>query len=104
MHSARRRQGRGLGAIVADVLGDSLLAGVRLLRRRPPETFAILTRFRRSWQPVAGWLILGQHLAVTGYVAIVLVTAAGIGGGAAPVAGRTWPRATLGHESPLPRR
>ncbi len=28
---------------------------------------------------VAGWLILGQHLAVTGYVAIVLVTVASIG-------------------------
>jgi inner membrane transporter RhtA len=28
---------------------------------------------------IAGWLILGQHLAVTGYVAIVLVTVASIG-------------------------
>jgi inner membrane transporter RhtA len=28
---------------------------------------------------VAGWLILGQHLAVTGYVAIVVVTVASIG-------------------------
>jgi inner membrane transporter RhtA len=28
---------------------------------------------------VAGWLILGQHLALTGYVAIALVTVASIG-------------------------
>ena len=28
---------------------------------------------------IAGWLILGQHLAVTGYVAIVVVTVASIG-------------------------
>ena len=28
---------------------------------------------------VAGWLILGQQLAVTGYVAVVLVTVASIG-------------------------
>jgi inner membrane transporter RhtA len=28
---------------------------------------------------VAGWLILGQHLAVTEYVPIVLVTVASIG-------------------------
>jgi inner membrane transporter RhtA len=28
---------------------------------------------------VAGWLILGQHLAVTGYMAIALVTVASIG-------------------------
>jgi inner membrane transporter RhtA len=49
------------------------------LRRLPPETFAILTCLSPVVAAVAGWLILGQHLAVTGYVAIVLVTAASIG-------------------------
>jgi inner membrane transporter RhtA len=28
---------------------------------------------------LAGWLILGQHLALSGYLAIVLVTVASIG-------------------------
>jgi inner membrane transporter RhtA len=49
------------------------------LRRLPPETFAILTCLSPVVAAVAGWLILGQHLAVTGYVAIVLVTVASIG-------------------------
>ncbi|HET6734485.1 EamA family transporter [Mycobacterium sp.] len=49
------------------------------LRRLPPETFAILTCLSPVVAALAGWLILGQHLAVTGYLAIVLVTAASIG-------------------------
>jgi inner membrane transporter RhtA len=49
------------------------------LRRLPPETFAILTCLSPVVAALAGWFILGQHLAVTGYLAIVLVTAASIG-------------------------
>ena len=49
------------------------------LRRLPPDTFAILTCLSPVVAAIAGWLILGQHLAVTGYVAIVLVTVASIG-------------------------
>jgi inner membrane transporter RhtA len=49
------------------------------LRHLPPETFAILTCLSPVVAAVAGWLILGQHLAVTGYVAIVLVTVASFG-------------------------
>ena len=49
------------------------------MRRLPPETFAILTCLSPVVAALAGWLILGQHLAVTGYLAIVLVTVASIG-------------------------
>jgi inner membrane transporter RhtA len=49
------------------------------LRLLPPETFAILTCLSPVVAAVAGWLILGQYLAVTGYVAIMLVTMASIG-------------------------
>jgi inner membrane transporter RhtA len=49
------------------------------LRRLPPETFAIVTCLSPVIAALAGWLILGQHLAVTGYLAIGLVTAASIG-------------------------
>jgi inner membrane transporter RhtA len=49
------------------------------LRRLPPETFAILTCLSPVIAALAGWLILDQHLAVTGYLAIVLVTVASIG-------------------------
>jgi inner membrane transporter RhtA len=49
------------------------------LRRLPPETFAILTCLSPVIAALAGLLILHQHLAPTGYLAIVLVTAASIG-------------------------
>ena len=49
------------------------------LRRLPPETFAILTCLSPVVAAIAGWLVLRQHLAVTGYLAIVLVTVASIG-------------------------
>ena len=49
------------------------------LRRLPPETFAILTCLSPVIAALAGWLILGQQLSVTGYLAIVLVTAASAG-------------------------
>ena len=49
------------------------------LRRLPPDTFAILTCLSPVVAAIAGWLVLDQHLAVTGYVAIVLVTVASIG-------------------------
>jgi inner membrane transporter RhtA len=78
--SALRWQVLGLGAIVG-VMSSVLPYSLELisLRRLPPETFAILTCLSPVVAAVAGWLILGQHLAVTGYVAIVLVTVASIG-------------------------
>jgi inner membrane transporter RhtA len=66
------------------------------LRRLPPGTFAILTCLSPVIAALAGWLILGQHLAVTGYLAIVLVTVASIGavhsasGRPAPPASPPW--------------
>jgi inner membrane transporter RhtA len=70
----------GLGAIVG-VMSSVIPYSLQLisLRRLPPETFAILTCLSPVVAAIAGWLILGQHLAVTGYVAIVLVTMASIG-------------------------
>jgi inner membrane transporter RhtA len=78
--SALRWQVLGLGAIVG-VMSSVIPYSLELisLRRLPPETFAILTCLSPVVAAVAGWLILGQHLAVTGYVAIVLVTLASIG-------------------------
>jgi inner membrane transporter RhtA len=78
--SALRWQVLGLGATVG-VMSSVIPYSLELisLRRLPPETFAILTCLSPVVAAVAGWLILGQHLAVTGYVAIVLVTVASIG-------------------------
>jgi inner membrane transporter RhtA len=78
--SALRWQILGLGAIVG-VMSSVIPYSLELisLRRLPPETFAILTCLSPVVAAVAGWLILGQYLAVTGYVAIVLVTMASIG-------------------------
>jgi inner membrane transporter RhtA len=78
--SALRWQVLGLGAIVG-VMSSVIPYSLELvsLRRLPPETFAILTCLSPVVASVAGWLILGQHLAVTGYVAIALVTVASIG-------------------------
>ena len=78
--SAMRWQVLGLGAIVG-VMSSVIPYSLELisLRRLPPETFAILTCLSPVVAAVAGWLILGQHLAVTGYVAVVLVTVASIG-------------------------
>ena len=80
LDSALRWQVLGLGAIVG-VLSSVIPYSLELisLRRLPPETFAILTCLSPVVAAVAGWLILGQHLAVTGYLAIVLVTVASIG-------------------------
>jgi inner membrane transporter RhtA len=70
----------GLGVTVG-VMSSVIPYSLELmsLRRLPPETFAILTCLSPVIAALAGWLILGQHLAVTGYVAIVLVTVASIG-------------------------
>lgn len=70
----------GLG-ITVGVMSSVIPYSLELvsLRRLPPETFAILTCLSPVVAAVAGWLILGQHLAVSGYVAIVLVTVASIG-------------------------
>lgn len=78
--SALRWQILGLGAIVG-VMSSVIPYSLELisLRRLPPETFAILTCLSPVVAAIAGWRILGQHLAVTGYVAIVLVTVASIG-------------------------
>lgn len=78
--SALRWQVLGLAALVG-VMSSVIPYSLELisLRRLPPETFAILTCLSPVVAAIAGWLILGQHLAVTGYVAIVLVTVASIG-------------------------
>lgn len=49
------------------------------LRHLPRETFAVLTCLSPVVAALAGWAILGQHLAVSGYLAILLVTTASIG-------------------------
>ncbi|MFG1933558.1 DMT family transporter [Mycobacterium sp. NPDC048908] len=69
----------GLGAIVG-LMSSVIPYSLELvsLRRLPAETFAILTCLSPVVAAIAGWLVLGQHLAVTGYVAIVLVTVASI--------------------------
>ncbi len=78
--SALRWQVLGLGALVG-VMSSVIPYSLELisLRRLPPETFAILTCFSPVVAAIAGWLMLGQHLSVTGYVAIALVTVASIG-------------------------
>jgi inner membrane transporter RhtA len=70
----------GLGVTVG-VMSSVIPYSLELmsLRRLPPETFAILTCLSPVIAALAGWLILSQHLAVTGYLAIMLVTVASIG-------------------------
>jgi inner membrane transporter RhtA len=70
----------GLGVTVG-VMSSVIPYSLELtsLRRLPPETFAILTCLSPVVAAMAGRLILGQDLTVTGYVAIVLVTVASIG-------------------------
>jgi len=78
--SALRWQVLGLGVVVG-LMSSVIPYSLELvsLRRLPAETFAILTCISPVVAAVAGWLVLGQHLAVTGYAAIVLVTVASIG-------------------------
>jgi inner membrane transporter RhtA len=78
--AALRWQVLGL-ALTVGVMSSVIPYSLELisLRRLPAETFAILTCLSPVVAAVAGRLILGQHLAVTGYVAIVLVTFASIG-------------------------
>jgi inner membrane transporter RhtA len=70
----------GLGltvGVMSSVIPYSLeLISLRYLQR---ATFAILTCLSPVVAALAGWLVLGQRLALTGYVAIVLVTAASVG-------------------------
>jgi len=70
----------GLGAAVG-VMSSVVPYSLELisLRRLPPETFAILTCLSPVIAALAGLLILHQHLATAGYLAIALATAAGIG-------------------------
>jgi threonine/homoserine efflux transporter RhtA len=61
-------------------IGPALLVVVAAISQEVGVAFAILTCLSPvGVAAIAGWLILGQHLAVTGYVAIVLVTVASIG-------------------------
>jgi inner membrane transporter RhtA len=78
--AALRWQVLGLGVTVG-VMSSVIPYSLELisLRRLPPDTFAILTCLSPVIAALAGWLVLGQHLAVTGYLAIALVTAASIG-------------------------
>jgi inner membrane transporter RhtA len=78
--SALRWPVLGLGVVVG-VMSSVIPYSLELmsLRRLPPETFAILTCLSPVVAALAGWLILGQHLAVSGYLAIVLVTVASVG-------------------------
>jgi inner membrane transporter RhtA len=80
LDAALRWQVMGLAAIVG-VMSTLIPYSLELmsLRRLPPETFAILTCLSPVVAAVAGWLMLGQHLAVSGYLAIVLVTVASVG-------------------------
>ncbi len=77
---ALRWQVLGLGVTVG-MMSSVIPYSLELisLRRLPAETFAILTCLSPVVAAVAGWLVLGQQLAATGYVAIVAVTAASIG-------------------------
>jgi inner membrane transporter RhtA len=49
------------------------------LRRLSAGTFAILTSISPVTAAIAGWLVLGQQLGLTGYLAIVLVSVACVG-------------------------
>ncbi len=79
-HAALRWDVLGLGltvGVMSSVVPYSLeLISLRELQR---ETFAILTCLSPVVAALAGWLILGQHLTVTGCLAVVLVTAASVG-------------------------
>jgi inner membrane transporter RhtA len=79
-HSALQWHVVGLGAVVG-VMSSVIPYSLELisLRRLAPETFAILTCLSPVVAALAGWFVLGQHLAITGYLAIVLVTTASIG-------------------------
>jgi inner membrane transporter RhtA len=70
----------GVGASVA-VMSSVIPYSLELisLRRLRPETFAILTCLSPVIAAVAGLLILHQHLATAGYLAIALATAASVG-------------------------
>jgi len=94
-HAALRWEVLGLGVTVG-VMSSVIPYSLELisLRHLPQETFAVVTCLSPVIAALAGWLILGQHLAVTGYVAIVLVTAASIGA-VHSASGRRWPPASL---------
>jgi inner membrane transporter RhtA len=94
-HAALRWEVVGLGVTVG-VLSSVIPYSLELisLRHLPPETFAVVTCLSPVIAALAGWLVLGQHLAVTGYVAIVLVTVASIGA-VRTASGRRSPPASL---------
>lgn len=94
-HAALRWEVLGLGVTVG-VLSSVIPYSLELisLRHLPPETFAVVTCLSPVIAALAGWLVLGQQLAVTGYVAIVLVTVASIGA-VRSTSGRRSPPASL---------
>jgi inner membrane transporter RhtA len=77
---ALRSQVAALGATVA-VMCSVIPYSLELmsLRTLSPDTFAVLTCLSPVIAALAGWLVLGQQLGSTGYLAIVLVTIASIG-------------------------
>ncbi|HYR15073.1 MAG TPA: EamA family transporter, partial [Mycobacterium sp.] len=77
---ALRSQVAALGATVA-VMCSVIPYSLELmsLRTLSPDTFAVLTCLSPVIAALAGWLVLGQQLGSTGYLAIMLVTIASIG-------------------------
>ncbi|MEU4564411.1 EamA family transporter [Actinoplanes sp. NPDC023936] len=79
-----------LGAVVAVLASVLPYTGEMLaLRRMPTTTFAVLMSLGPAAAALAGFLLLGQDLAVLECLAIALVVAAGMGAvrGASPAAG-----------------
>jgi inner membrane transporter RhtA len=68
-------------ALVVGLLSSVIPYSLELLslRRLSAETFAVLTSISPVTAAIAGWLVLGQHLGVPGYLAIVLVSVACVG-------------------------
>jgi len=94
-HATLRWEVVGLGVAVG-VMSSVIPYSLELisLRHLPPETFAVVTCLSPVIAALAGWAVLGQHLALSGYVAIVLVTVASIGA-VRSTNGRRSPRASL---------
>ncbi len=94
-HAAFRWEVLGLGVTVG-LMSSVIPYSLELisLRHLPAETFAVVTCLSPVIAALAGWWVLGQHLAVSGYIAIVLVTLASIGA-VRSASGRLSPRASL---------
>ncbi len=68
-------------ALVVGLLSSVIPYSLELLslRRLSAATFAVLTSFSPVTAAIAGWLVLGQRLGMTSYLAIALVSVACIG-------------------------